>query len=156
MKISVRGADKVERSFDVLGRAVEDFRPLWELLVPELQDMAGAEFKGLGLASGGWAELTPDYAAYKSKVRPGMPLLVFDGDLRSSVTEKGAGGGIIELKPDTLTFGTKLDHAAAHQYGYPPRNLPARPFLVVPDDRLEKWQDLARRWLDDEIEEAFG
>jgi phage virion morphogenesis protein len=45
--------------------------------------------------------------------------------LRGSIT--------YDATDDQVEIGTNLIYARAHQYGYTPRNLPARPFLGIND-----------------------
>jgi phage gpG-like protein len=52
---------------------------------------------------------------------------VVTGRLRSSITAKPT-----EHSGNTYTtkIGTNVEYARVHEFGYPPRNIPARPYLV--------------------------
>lgn len=65
------------------------------------------------------------------------------GLLRASVTTAKA------VKPGarTVTVGSNLVYAAAHQYGVPARKIPVRPFMVIQDDDRLEFADLLKRHL---------
>jgi len=59
-------------------------------------------------------------------------ILVDTGRLRSSVVTIAASADAVRTQDSvTLTWGTRVQYARAHQQGDPSRNLPARPFLGV-------------------------
>jgi hypothetical protein len=71
------------------------------------------------------------YKAYKKRVRPGRPILVFDGTLRRAAT---GGSGAIKgrITKTSMLVGINPNSPAgvvgrAHATGNPARNLPARP-----------------------------
>lgn len=83
-----------------------------------------------------WASLSPRYEQFKGEVRPGRPILEFDGHLRRAAVDRGRGYKS-KIGKDRATFGidpsfsvpggVKLaDYARAHAFGIPGK-LPARP-----------------------------
>ncbi|RCJ20144.1 hypothetical protein A6S26_05330 [Nostoc sp. ATCC 43529] len=62
----------------------------------------------------------PLSAAYRKRKR-GTKILTESGRLRASITYRADGTQVV--------VGCNVKYARAHQYGYPKRNLPARPFL---------------------------
>lgn len=82
------------------------------------------QFKGQGSpeVGGAWSPLSPRYAAWKAKKRPGAQILVFDGKLKNEMTTKA---GVFEVWSSGFTVGTDLFYARYHQNGTP--NMPARP-----------------------------
>jgi len=46
---------------------------------------------------------------------------------------------VIEAAQTHATVGSDRPYAAAHQFGYPPRNLPARPYFPFIGGRLAAW-----------------
>lgn len=64
---------------------------------------------------------------------PGHPLLIDLGDLYGATAQTDM-GHIERVAPRSLDIGvdgTKIKYAFAQNYGYAPRNLPPREFLVV-------------------------
>ena len=77
-----------------------------------------------------WAPLSDRYKRYKKRVRPGRPILVFDGVLRRAAT--GGQGSVSKIGKTAMVVGirpgTKVArYAMAHATGVPSRNLPQRP-----------------------------
>ncbi|WNO25833.1 hypothetical protein SEA_ALTADENA_11 [Arthrobacter phage Altadena] len=75
--------------------------------------------------TGRWAALSPRYGAWKARVRPGKPILVFDGDLRQSMISMNH--GVAEFWDRGMVVGTADPIARYHQDGTP--TMPARPIL---------------------------
>lgn len=82
-----------------------------------------------------WPPLSP---AYLRRKPAGLKILHRTGRLRRSIRVRLEGGAIVA--------STDLPYAAAHQFGLPQRNLPARPFLVLTDsDRQEAAQTILNK-----------
>lgn len=94
--------------------------------------------------TGKWSPLSPPYARFKARVRPGRPLLVFDGDLRREMTVPGK--GVYEIGNGSMTVGTDLPYAKYHQKGTP--NMPARP-IMGPARRSDtrEFSRILERWI---------
>ena len=75
------------------------------------------------------------------------PLLVRTGALRDSLTTPGAAGSVEELDGGSLTLGTRLPYAMFHQLGT--RRMPARPLIVLSDERASKWTEIVRNAIQD-------
>lgn len=82
-------------------------------------------------SSGKYPPLLPKYFAFKKKVRPGAPILVFNGTLRDSVTGTGTSDTILNIGKQSLVQGTKVPYARFVQEGT--RKMPARKFLFIDD-----------------------
>lgn len=76
-----------------------------------------------------FAPLTRRYQEYKRAYLFGDTgtILRRTGKLRRSLIGKGEEGGIYEETKDSLTLGSSVPYALAHQRGAPSRHLPARP-----------------------------
>ena len=74
-----------------------------------------ANFASNGLPVGGWAPLTPEYAAWKMARFPGAPPMVISGKLFASLT--GATDSYESMTNTSLTIGTSVEYAKFHQYG---------------------------------------
>lgn len=75
----------------------------------------GRTFKERGLNGARWADLTPRYEAWKNYVRPGEPILRFDGTLEASMTSPR--GGVFRVTSKGFEVGTDVPYARAHQDG---------------------------------------
>jgi phage virion morphogenesis protein len=74
------------------------------------------------------AEKTLAYYARKKKNWKERSILVGEGDLRLSITSEVQGGAWSTL------VGAAKEYAAVHQFGWPKKNIPARPYLGVSQD----------------------
>lgn len=116
-------AHDAERRIRRLSLMLSDLRPFWPLVVPVFTGWLRRQFETEGEFAGSrWAPLSPAYAAWKSKVRPGKSLLVFDGTMR-----RAASNPIRSATPRTLTLSIEDDKLGYHQEGG--TNLPARPLV---------------------------
>jgi phage virion morphogenesis protein len=77
-----------------------------------------------------WKALAQKTQAYYASVnKTGGSILVQEGDLRNSITSEVQGGAW------SVLVGETMEYAAVHQFGWPKKNIPARPYLgVSPDD----------------------
>ena len=108
-------------AFERGGEAIADFgRFVFPKLGPAMERAEQAQFdaEGEGPVSGAWAALSPSYAAWKEGVRPGMPILQFDGALRAALTTAAAANAHREWTAANFVFGTAgLPYASFHQTG---------------------------------------
>jgi len=72
-----------------------------------------------------WAPLSPRYAASPRK-RRSPDILVLRGYLQGLIR--------YDASADAVSWGTDRIYGAAHQFGRPEKNLPARPFLGLSGD----------------------
>ncbi|MBR0573687.1 MULTISPECIES: phage virion morphogenesis protein [Pasteurellaceae] len=71
-----------------------------------------------------WEQLSPEYAAFKNRVKPNVGLLRFNDDLMSSI--------IRNVSPSELKIGTNMEYARRMQFGG--GGVKARPFLGISTD----------------------
>lgn len=116
--------------------AIEHPEPALERVMSDLEAAADAGFAaGRRPLGGKWAALSSNYAAYKRVVRPGAPILTFDGDLRASLGRARGAGAIRVVSGQRMRYGTSISYAAYHQKGTP--GMPARPVLPSGGARLQ-------------------
>lgn len=120
-------ARQLRRFSDHLQDATPAFAAMAEYQVKTVNARQFAE-KGTPETGGRWSPLSPPYARFKARVRPGRPLLVFDGDLKREMTIPGK--GVYEIRRSGMTVGTDLPYARYHQNGTP--TMPARPLMGTP------------------------
>ncbi len=87
-----------------------------------------------------WADYAPLSEAYKKRKKKHPDLiLTLNGYLRGTLNYRAT--------RDELRVGTPMIYGAAHQFGRPEINLPARPFLGLSDDDTEMILDTLAEWL---------
>lgn len=140
--VEVDDADVMEMFAGIRTR-VADVTPAWEVFASVFAREEEMLFDTQGASAGTpWDPLSPPYASWKTRVRPGEPTLVFDGDLRDSLTNRPL--AIERLHANYAEVGTDDETAGFHQYGT--KHMPARPpvettpFLVLATvDALADW-----------------
>jgi len=125
---SIAGQEQLNRTLGQMVEKSTSFRELW--LSQEFKDILyGAEKQQFATegshGSGGWAPLSPEYAAQKAKTHPGKPILQREGHLWRSLTDPNADGAVYAASNKTLTWGTQVPYAIFHQTGT--ANMPDRP-----------------------------
>lgn len=124
-----RDLDRLERKLARLRAGVADPTQANREVSIALQAFVIRNFQLEGrLIAGGWAPLAP--ATIKEKRRIGKEKkLVRTGQLKNSF--------VPFFDRTTAGVGSDLDYAAAHQFGVPERNLPAREMLPRPKQMTE-------------------
>jgi phage virion morphogenesis protein len=98
---------------------------------PEKKDPQGNPWKAI-------ADKTREY--YDKKFPGAKPPLWRGGELLDSVTSEAAG-------PWAALVGATVEYAAVHQFGWPKKNIPARPYLGVSADDAAALALLTRDFL---------
>jgi phage gpG-like protein len=133
---------------DDMMRRSRDFRPVFEKIRDDLEELWSNNFLTNGLPSGGWAPLDPGYSSWKSANFPGMPPMIRTGRLFSSLGNlRGAPN---EINRTQANFGTNVKYAKFHQYGT--TKMPKREIVFVPDIMRKKFADYARDYVRDGVE----
>lgn len=103
----------------------DDREDLLNSLAHQLEDAAAARFATKRDPDGNpWRELTEAYRNSLAKTHPEVrPPLEVSGDLRKSLDS--------QVTADHALVGATKIYAAVHQFGWPERNIPARPYLGV-------------------------
>lgn len=91
-----------------------------------------------------WVKPSPGYAKHKAAAgKSPADILELEGNLRRLLRYQVTGDG--------LEFGTDRPYGAAHQFGRPERNLPARPWLGISDSDEAAILDILRDYLADSL-----
>lgn len=115
-----------------------DLRPVFRDIGEALLNSTRERFNTQTAPDGSpWAQLSPDYK--KRKKKHADLILTLNGYLRGTL-------GYSATK-DELRVGTPMIYGAAHQFGRPEINLPARPFLGLSDDDTAMILDALSEWL---------
>lgn len=142
LTVRVLGDKKVLAGIQAVLRAGQNPKPMLEKITIIIQRAVDLNFQRQGRP-----------ARWKPSIRAteqGGQTLRDTDELHKSV----AVHPVVKIGKNTLTFGTKKKQAPSMHFGYPPRNIPARPFLVITDEDKKKIETL----LKDEIRKdyAFG
>jgi phage gpG-like protein len=117
LTIQFDGEVQFSRTFTRFTEQLRDLRDIWPGVIPDFQEFAREQFRGEGVGdTGSWPALSPPYAAWKARHFPGKPILQRTGRLVDSVTGRTR-DTLIEAKPDSLEFGTRVPYAVFHQRG---------------------------------------
>jgi len=118
-RMEVSGFQPVMVSLSRFGERIKDFRPFWlEYFAPSFYRDIKRNFELEGSYVGGWAPLSPGYAAWKQAHYPGRTILRRTDALFQSLTfEHGQVGprGIFLPGERSLVLGTSVPYAQYHQ-----------------------------------------
>ena len=149
LTVRVYGVDTLlETNEEVKKRANAPFRltDSGKLLAKDFQTHVAQTFRKRGRPK--WAPLTDNppgygYASYKRRVRPGRSLLVFDGDLKKSLTGNNKSKGwLYNARSRRLVMGSRVPYAEYHQDGT--SRMVARPLFILTKGVAERWADIVR------------
>lgn len=141
----VLGEVVLDRTIDRAADHVEDFRPVWEVYRGRFLEAERRQFASEGAyGSGGWAPLSPRYAAWKARHFPGQPIMRRTDDLFHSLTDAD-GPAIAIMEPSYAIFGSDVLYGVHHQRGDPP--VPRRRVLELPESERRAWVKIAQRYI---------
>ena len=106
-----------------------------------ISDAQRDQFNSQGRHYGpGWAPLSPRYAAWKARRRPGRKIMVFDGMLKAQAAPLNPRNfGVYRVSDDRLEVGVdpgRTPYAKYHQEGT--AKMPARPIIGQPTREDQK------------------
>jgi len=141
-EIEVDGEQQLDRALSRFGDRLRNIQPFFEIAADMVAGFVRAQFESEGGRTGGWAALSPRYAAYKlAKVGP-QPILVFTGRMRQSLIER-TGDNIREIGTDSMKWGTSTPYAIFHQRGT--SKMPQRKIIdLTEDDKMALMKTLQR------------
>lgn len=144
LRLEVEGEVQIDRTLLRFEEALEDLRPVWEVLADRFAAGERRQFASEGAyGSGGWAPLSPRYAAWKAKHYPGKPILRRTDELYNSLTRRPF--GIEVLTDKSITVGSGLDRGRYHQAGGP--HLPQRRPVELPESERREWVRRVQRFV---------
>jgi phage gpG-like protein len=123
-------ASRLEMRLGGLFSGLRDLRPAWGSVHRIFLDFMKRVFAREGQYGGPvWVPLNPRYAAWKRRRYGDRPILQATGALYRSFTDEQDPAHVYRSGPDFMETGSSVRYARAHQWGYPPRHLPARPMI---------------------------
>ncbi len=144
-------SEEVSRALAGFQDALADNAPALREIADDFREMLAEQFASEGRAGGtpwagrrGGPRGRPGQGRHR-RVRgqaQGLPLLVRTGALRDSLIGLGA-DHVEEMDGRSLTLGSRLPYAMFHQLGT--RFMPARPIVVLSDERSQRWTEIVRR-----------
>ena len=125
------------RAFSRFGDNITDFTKPFERIADNFYEGEREIFGSGGGAAGGWAPLSPQYAAWKSLHYPGRPILQRTGAMMESFTGKSGPFSRFSLAPKRLEMGADDPKAGYHQKGG--GNLPKREVVKLKEQQKREW-----------------
>jgi len=154
LTFEVMGDVQLQRSFSRFTEDIKDFTPALEDIYQDFLEGERKQFESEGnTGSGGWAPLSPAYAAWKAQNFPGAPIMVRTGLLKESLLGNNP-WSVKDIQPLGATFGTRIPYAAYHQTGT--RKMPARPLVQLTEDQKTRWTKIIHRWLVEKVKQDVG
>lgn len=139
----------VSRKLQAIAAAITNWTSFWrDYAFPLIAERTQRNFETEGGFVGGWAPLSPHYAAWKARHYAGRPILQREGTLyRSLQWSQGAAGpgGIARIENTRAEFGTSVGYGIFHQRGT--RRMPQRQVLAIPESQT--WGRLLQRYVND-------
>lgn len=146
--IDEEGASLVAEHMDESGYAAVHAAPVIQRIYKDLLKNTATQFYSQGRRAGGsWKKLAPSTVRRKGH----SAILQDTKALIHSVTRPGATYQIWHDTEAGFVFGTDRPHAEVHQHGDRRGHVPARPFLVVTEGDVRRWD----RWMMEHITRSF-
>lgn len=142
MSFDFYGDTQLERTLTRFTRNADDATPAWEKIADSFAQLEAKQFSSQGAhASGGWAPLSPKYAAWKAQRYPGQPTLVRTGELRASLI--GRPFGVEVITPQSITIGSNVEHGQYHQHGT--SRMPQRRPVELTESARREWVKILQK-----------
>lgn len=140
IRLEIFGEDVIARRLERFGENISDLRPLFNRIIPVLEQIAEETFATKD--HGSWPPLSPKYKEWKDANYPGKPMMRLTDRLYNSLTGKGSGAVRI-IGPATLTYGTTVPYGIMHQKGG--SILPQRRVIhLTPEDKKRIMKEVQR------------
>lgn len=128
LRIQVHRTEIIKRRLRGMGDNAMNAAPAFDRVADMMLGIMSKVFDSQGRRGGGsWRRLTTDWLSRKREAGLDPRILHATGDLRKSVTVRGANDQIIDISKDKLVFGSQLPYAERQHYG--DDHIPARPYI---------------------------
>lgn len=142
----VSGEKQVAVMLGALKGAVSNLEPVWSDIRADFLQGEQEQFDSQGgSGSGGWAALSPPYAAWKTMKAPGAPILVLSGALRASLTQDSDSMAVYRPQRLGLEIGSRVPYARYHQTGT--SRMPSRPPIELTARQKRLWPRLVMEFI---------
>jgi len=156
LKYNLSDIEKLQNKIAQLGKL--DTADLMSSIGVEIESQTRRRLSDEKTAPDGsaWEALSDDWKERKRKgvkiggvlVSSSGGILEFEGSLIDSITS--------ESGSDYVEVGSGEPYAAAQQFGFEERNLPARPYLGLSDENMDDLAAVVNDFVDDHIKEAIA
>ena len=146
VSIETLGTERFVRGFNRFEEEMKDLREPFGVIADDFTETVERNFGAQGTPEK-WSPLSPKYRAWKARVRPGAPILIFDGRMYESL--RGVSRGptadtVRQIYPQRAEFGTIVPYAIFHQTGT--RNMPRRKPVQLTDQDKKRWARIIHEW----------
>jgi len=130
------GKERLVRGFNGLVRMAGDLRPVWNSVHKDFMQMEREIFTRGGYPRK-FKPLSPRYRARKYVEVGPKPIMVYDGTLRDSLTQRSHPNHIFDPGATKLRMGTSVIYAHRHQMGT--FGMPQRKIIQLSKERKKDW-----------------
>jgi phage gpG-like protein len=114
----ISGDRQIERELLRVSDRAGDVSPAFDRIIDLWVDETAEQFATEGAhASGGWAPLAQSTLRRKTARLFTGGILHESGSLERSLTDRGDANMIVEVSPDEVAWGSRVDYAQFHQTG---------------------------------------
>jgi phage gpG-like protein len=132
LMMKITGLNNLENKMQRAKQEVKNTKPLMNkaIIIIEMSEMKTFQMQG-----------RPRWKKSNRAMAQGGMTLQDTARLKQSVTARSS-NSIREIEGNTLTFGTKIVYAPTHQFGWPKKGIPKRPFLGVYEEDIKKLEEV--------------
>lgn len=151
--ITLHGELLTIRQLENLGQNAVFPRAALNEIVEDMRRISRIQFESEGRRGGGsWRQLEPATIRRKAARGRDIGILRETEKLFNSLTLPHSRNQDVQISPDGIRFGSKLEYADTHHFGDEDRGIPARPLFTVVDGDVRRWERILERGM----ERAFG
>lgn len=149
VNLDVSQLERLKKAFDSSMLDTAGKSKLLSSLALEVEEITRERFDTkLDPEGKSWQRVAEKTLAYLQKRFPGaQPPLVASGSFRDTITSEARGA-------EATLVGAVKEYAAVHQFGWPEKNILARPYLGVSAADAETLADLAESFIASRIKKA--
>lgn len=144
----VTGINTLVRGLSRVGNEGNNFKVPLYIIAQSFFKINETNFEAQGRPKR-FVALSPKYKSWKDKNYPGKKIMQLTDRLKNSLTAENqmdSQDTIMIITSKYADLGTNVPYAAAHQFGYPKRNLPKREIIQVTEKHKQEWVRIVQRW----------
>lgn len=149
VKVRFEVANEVQfsRAFENFSSRIADLTEPFREIQLEFYDTMANVFAAEGAFEDRtkWAELSPNYRAWKQRKFPGRKILELTGKLKSSLITSGSEGNVSVVTPTEMSVGTTIPYAIYHQKGT--SRMPMRKIIHLTQEQKLRWVHIIHKYL---------
>jgi phage gpG-like protein len=146
LNLSVKNVEVIKAKISLFTEHIKDWRPLYDIFRDEFHAIMREQFASEGAHGGAaWKPLSSAYSAWKAKQNVGRSILVFSGNLNSSLVKNGDPNEVFETDKTSMKIGTSDKKAVWHHFGT--QYLPERKIIKFSKEDSTRWVKQAHEWI---------